>query len=264
MNISLQFLNTWMNNFKKNIINDHILLLVFRGFNHRNKTIDMQWIEEVLFANMNKEYYQLSNVDELNNINELQNHKGKKNLIVFGYSGINIDKIANTNFEILLYFNPLKYITKFKTLNNLLAFNNIKNPYIRLDIIKKKDPLEIITSKCIVKINNFIKVLFFPDINDQNYLLFQSINILKSNGNTSFYLNYLSTLENDILLLVRQRKLTARLAIAIYKVSTLRFYDNNTKIGTFFRKKLGCRSKTYKLPYKAYPQIVKIYDLDSI
>jgi len=264
MNASLQILNTWIENFKNNIINDNILLVVFRDANHDNRTIDIKRLKEVLFKDMNEEYYQLFNINELGNIDELQNYKCKKNLIVLGNIGMNINKIANTDFEILLYFNPLKYIIKFQTFNDLLAFDNSKNPYIKLDVIKKRDPLEIITSNNFMKINDSVKVLFLPYIFNKNFPLFQSIDILKSNRNTYSYTNYLFTLENDIYLLVQKRKLTARLAIAIYKVATLRFYENKTVIGSFYRKELNIKSKAYKLPYPVRPQIVKVYDLDRI
>jgi hypothetical protein len=257
----MEHLNTWINDFKNNIINDNVLLLVFRDSNYGNKIINMKWVEEVLFKDMNNEYYQLSNMNELDNIDELQDYKGKKNLIVLGYMGMSIDKIANTNFKILLYFNPVEYFVKFKTFLNSLVFNYIKNPYAIVDVIEKKEPLDIIVYNSSVEINYFLSILFFPYIFNKNFLLFQSIDILKSNRRTYLYLDYLDTLKYDVDLLIQKRKLTARLAIAIYKISTLKFHENHTVIGTFFRKELDIKSKTFKLPYKIYPQIVKIYDL---
>jgi hypothetical protein len=55
--------------------------------------------------------------------------------------------------------------------------------------------------------------------------------------------------------------LTSRLAITIYKATTLKLTDTTTKIGTFYRKELGIRSKTIQLPNIKPIQRVKAYDL---
>ena len=42
--------------------------------------------------------------------------------------------------------------------------------------------------------------------------------------------------------------LTSQLAVAIYRASTLQFSASTTKIGIFYRKNLGIKSKTIHLP----------------
>jgi len=264
MNNNLELLNTWMENFRNNVINNNILFLVFKNPNYMNLIIDTEKFEQVFFKDVDKDYYQLSNLRELDNINELLNYKGKKNIIVFGYRGMDIQKIADTSFEILLFFNPQEYIFKFKTFNDLLTIDSSENLYILLNVIKKRDPFKIIKFNDLVEIYDFVTFLFYLYVSNQKFFLFRSINILKSDKNRYRYIDCLNTFDKDIQLLVSKKKLTARLAIAIYKVSTLKFYDNDTIIGTFFRKSLGVKSKAYQLPYKAYPQIVKVYDLKEI
>ena len=130
-------------------------------------------------------------------------------------------------------------------------------------MVKKQDPLKIITFNDLNKIYNFIKGLFYPYIFSRTFPLFQSIDILNNKITQDLPINYLNILRNDVVLLIHKRKLTARLAIAIYKISTLKFRENNTVIGTFFGKKLGIKSKAFKLPYEAHPQTIKIYDLND-
>jgi len=265
MNNNLQLLNRWMENFRNNVINNNILLLVFKNPNNKNPIIDKKKFEQVFFEDMNEGYYQLSSMNELDNIDKLQKYKGKKNIIVFGCRGMDIDKITDTSFEILLFFNPQEYIFKYKTFNDLLAIDTSKNLYIQLNVIKKRNPIEIIKCNDSAEIYNFIKFFFHPKIYNKVFSLFQSIDILKSDRSTYRYsfIYYLKILSPDIHLLVYKRILTARLAIAIYKVSTLKFHDNNTIIGIFFRKRLGVKSKTYQLPYEENSQRFKVYDLDS-
>jgi len=60
--------------------------------------------------------------------------------------------------------------------------------------------------------------------------------------------------------LTAKKILTARLAIVIYKIATLQFYDSDTKIGKFYRYNLGIRSKAYKVYNN---KIVKVYNLNN-
>jgi len=179
---------------------------------------------------------------------------------------MSIDKIAYTDFKILLFFNPLQNIFQFKKIQKLLEIDEIKYPYRYIKVINKKDPFEIINSSDYVHISECLNHLFHPYIFNKYFNLFSSFEVLVSDRSSySFRRNSLQYIfEMDIKLLMVEKKLTARLAIAIYKVCTLKFYDNNTTVGTFFRKKLGIKSKTYKTSKQYGSQILKVYDLEKL
>jgi len=258
---NIALLKNWIINLENNIINNEILLLVFKKHLRYPKLNKRKFIKSFL-SEIDSNTYHLVDINEIRNIEELQDYKDKKSIIIIGDGTISIDKIAHTNFEILLFFNPVQYYFSSKTRDELLEINEIKYPYRQIVVINKKDPFKIIYSDDYILISEYLNCLFFPHIVNRNFSLFQSFSVLKSDRFP--YVSYghlVNIFKIDIKLLIREMKLTARLAIAIYKVSTLKFDDNNTIIGTFFHKKLGIKSKTYKTSKEYYSQTLKVYDL---
>ena len=87
-----------------------------------------------------------------------------------------------------------------------------------------------------------------------------NIEILQSNKGE--YIPYWKKdIEDDFILLYSEKILTARLAVAIYKSSTLEFNASNKKIGIYFNKNLGIKSKTIKLGKRKQPNTLKAYKL---
>ena len=257
MNESAQNIECWMENLYNGTINNEVLFLVFEYLGHDNKVDKNDFIKNFL-DNLDSKNYQLFNIIDLDNVEEVQAYKKNKNIIIFGYPRMSIYKIANINLEILLVVNPIQYSIKFNTIRELLNIDSFHNTYIKR--IKINDPLEIINTNNYSVILNYLEFLFYVRVSSKRLSLFLPFNVLKSDwSKENDFL--LENLKNDIHLLRGENKLTSRLANAIYKVSTLKFNDNNTKIGTFFHKHLGVKSKAFKLKTRSYPSIVKVYDL---
>ncbi len=264
MEYSLTLLKNWLNNLQNNIINDEILFLVFHNCGP-HKINKEKFIEHFL-SKIDSNSYHIVDINEIQNIEELQDYKGKKSIIIIGRETTSIDKIAYTNFKIILYCNTLLHYFNSKTINKLIEINGIDNLYYcyHITVIKKTDPLKIIHSFNYTLISKTLEELFSYTSFCSPF--FSPLNILRSDRSKYYTFNILLDIfQEDIMLLIEEKKLTARLAIAIYKVCTLKFDDNNTTIGTFFHKKLGIKSKTYKTPKKYYySQILKVYDLTSM
>lgn len=259
MQDSIQLITPWIENLENNIINDKVLLLVFKNPNYHIK-LDKDIFNKQFLNHIDSKYYRLFNIKELDNMDIIQSDKKSKNIIILGHINMSIYKIANINFEILLFFSPLQNTSKFNSLRTLLEINSIQNPYKHIITIKKKDPIKIIKSNDFRIISDQIESLFNPYLFNKYFTLFYPFYALKSDRskNVVFLKNILL---EDIFLLIKNKKLTSRLAIAIYKASTLKFNENNTKIGIFFRKNLGIKSNPYKLPNRNNLQTVKVYDL---
>jgi hypothetical protein len=258
-----KIINTWINNSSKDILNDEILLLVFKTSIHSYHQQYSSKVKQFFFNLFNKKSYQIFDMKELENLSQLEEDIGKKNIILLGYQGMSIDKITNINLKILLLFKPMQSYFNDKTIDELFEIDYTNKPYIHTVLIENINPVEIIDSNSYTIIYNHLIRLFNPIIFNQTFPLFCCIHTALESDRTFFPpVSFLKILDNDLHILLQKKQLTSRLAIAIYKASTLKFNANNTEIGTFFRKELGVKSKAYKLP-EPYPQIVKAYDLNK-
>jgi len=250
-----------MENLENSVINNEILLIVSKNSFGHSKFNKERFIQNFL-DKIDSNSYHLVDIVDIENIEKLKDYKDKKSIIVIGYIGMPIDKIVCTDFKILLFFSPVQNIFQFKNMQELVEINEIKYPYRYIKVINKKDPFNIINSYDYILILECLNYLFHPYIFNKYFNLFSSFEILTSDRHShALNIDMLNIFEKDIELLISEKKLTARLAIAIYKVCTLRFYDNNTTVGTFFSKKLGIKSKTSK-QYRS--QILKVYDLEKL
>lgn len=226
---------TWFNNLKINKINHEILCVFF----NTKETGDYQnyisrfenSLKKILSENdINSNSYQIFT------FKDYKDFLGKKldsNIILICPIGMNILKISDYNSDLLcIKFDELK--------------QNFES-YSEYCYITKKEPLLILKycsldKKKYMLYNNFIyKEIFskFEYFGDINYL--KSDNVLASKSLSK-------ELKYNLDVLCDKNILTCKLAIALYKSTTLRFNDSNTKIGTYFKKRLGISSKTMQLP----------------
>ncbi len=193
-------------------------------------------------------------MDEITLVNEIED---TSNIILIASPNIPIEKIVNLDREII--FCTFTFEVN-NAMNNLVHFEHrhyhkLLTP--RFLSIKKRDPIEMIDTLTPDKIKDYINNLFYfltrPSYIGSNKLEF-SLFIYKK--------------DIDRLYNKKERLLTARLANLIYKISTLRFDDSNTKIGLYYYNTLGIHSKTVKLYHitigKKERRSTRVYDLNDI
>lgn len=243
----------WFLNIINNRLNKEILLITE--------------VDNILIKKLKEKYknYKLKvfNINEVTSVNNLKELEPNINILLIGNSFMNIQKIQNLDYKIL--YAEYKNI---KTCNYLLGNSNLifnikklismeyyeikfdKKINSYLFYIEKKDPIEIINSKNFNYIYNNTLYLFVR----AKYRLFKNIEEIQSNRKC-YHEIFERHVEKDINYFLQKEILTSRLAIAIYKSSTLDFLATNTKIGNFFSKKFGTKSKTHrsnKETFKAY------------
>ena len=74
-----------------------------------------------------------------------------------------------------------------------------------------------------------------------------NLNILQSKRFIQCNYYWRLQIEKEIELLWQKKILTSRLAIAIYRATTLKFNDSNTCIGNFYNENLGIKSSSFHL-----------------
>jgi hypothetical protein len=126
--------------------------------------------------------------------------------------------------------------------------------------IEQRDPIEIIKTFNYNIIRDHIYTLFMVQKGNSHICLFSNIEILQSNKLTPVALWY-KYIDQDIVILCSHKILTSRLAVALYKVTTLKFSDSNTKIGSYYSEKLKVKSVTVQLPDVKPIERVKAYKL---
>lgn len=255
----------WFNNIIKNKVNDEILFIRFSG-NTQKRTRLINEFKNSLLLNKETQNYNIIDIKEINSFNEIEKIKDDKNIIVLGTYYTEINMIIDFNGKMLMttYDNILNHnIDKTRKVNFILSeemiiktINSRGKPKIDevmkyQNYVEKSDPLKIIFS------NNYLKIK--ESIFNVSYF-FENIEVLKSHKNNYRY-DWDSRILEDIDILLKYKILTSRLAIAIYKTSTLKLLDSNTKIGLFFKNRLGIKSKTTQLPNTNPIQKVKAYDI---
>lgn len=255
---NIEYLYDWLKKMEKNEINKEILFLVFKNNMHRKKAFND------ISKYFDEEKYNLFDIDELKSINDLSELSKKENIILLGHNNMNIEKINNLELTLLLYrFNTL-FLDFFIPIIKLREGNKNSEKIFLFDdeykyYIKKQNIIEIIFTCKKLEINEYIHQLFHTK---DTKIFRDSLYTLRSNRLIDVNLFHVN-IEKDLQLLYDEKILTSRLSIILYKISTFRFHDSNTKIGNFYRKQLNIKSKeTHIKKIKPY-QSVRAYHLKN-
>lgn len=259
----------WIEKAIKNEINDEILLLIFDHHKSRKENIKKDFENSL---QLNKNCFHIIDLDNLNNLENLDKNS---NIILFTNNYINCNKLANTDHKILSHIYLSQNIME-KNLRNLLFNKEIlkkEPPRINkfeecLYFIQKRNPLEVIATLNYTVIKSHIFSMFIQKVPNREFKILDNLNILQSKR--FIYGNYYWRLqiEKEIELLCQEKILTSRLAIAIYRATTLKFNDSNTRIGKFYNEKLGMKSSSFHLTNIIVESDVKyvklkVYHLDK-
>lgn len=233
--ISIPLLQKWFYNLVHDIHNEEILLLIYH---HDTKYIF--FIKEIILKIKKLEpkgKYEILNFLNIASINQIQNNK---NIILLSNLFNSINKLEDCKHKIL-YFNINKEINNSILTFTKKTFNNINSTpnYQYYNYISSENPINLIKQEYSV-----IKNLIFRLFENNN---FNDIELLKSDRSVDNRI-WKEQIKEEIYLLTLHNILTSKLAIAIYKISTFKFSENNKNIGIFYSKELGIKSKTMHIP----------------
>lgn len=235
-------LNKWFDNLKQNKLNDEILCIFFNKKDINNQNNCDKKINSILKNNnIDFNFYQI--IYE-HNIDNISNMKMESNIILASHIDTDILKINDCHTK-LICLSIYKLIIYFKYLH----LTDSECIYI-----EKYDPIAVLKDYFKIKeeeLNQHYNTYYHNDkiynVIFLKFNYFSNINCLKSDNLLASKF-IMGELEYDINVLCYRNILTSKLAIALYKILTLRFNDSNTKIGTYYRKGLGISSKTTQLP----------------
>ena len=155
----------------------------------------------------------------------------------------------NTDF----YSNILNYINLSQAENFIQIVNNERH----LHFIERVNLHELLTNnRNFLWLNgylNFIVKRYFKFCNEVNC----HSSLVK--GTTFKETTYSTDMKNDVNLFIASNILTSRLAVIIYRVAFLDPNANTTKIGIYFQKKSGSKSKVFSA--KTHKSLANIPDL---
>ena len=269
--MDLELIYHWFYNLLNNKINEEILYLKLNNhlglkyINYTNKiikNISSLGVENLKLIDLHTvEDKSISLIIEKYNIKNT-------NIVIIDTTNIKIQLLLKNLKHNILY--PLNELNRKKIVDKLLSFDEFikesKKQYLKPDIdtiysyvyyYKQRDPIEIIKQINYSNVKNYVfsfKSKFLP-----NNCYYDKFNIT---------LDCKTILTNDIYYLLEKHILTSRLGILIYRIGTLEFDTSTTKIGKYYRQKLGIKSKTVR-PAKRYntyniPNLtLKAYDLES-
>lgn len=263
MMFSSELVNHWFYNLINNKINDEILLLVLPCSNYQREGFKDS------FDKLQTKNYELIEISSIESINELEKNK---NIIILGHPRMNIDLLNNLRrcvlhaswegaYKLFLSDEHIEVIRKSSIRKSILE----KNSY--LYFFKQREPIRLLNSFSRRQISDYI---FYSSIYSRKDIPFYFIATLlpdkfmhKYEGE-QYSSDWEEIIYKDIFYLSQSHILTSRLAILIYKVTTLQLDDSTTRIGRYYRQQLGVKSKTVRLPQKIYmipENITKAYDL---
>jgi len=237
----------WLTKLKENQVNSDVLLLIFEGDfrNYENKDIKLNEIKDRIIKELATQKF--SNYEILT-IENIASVKVDTNTILIGYERMDRKFLQDIDFQILFcYCKNDNEETILPIVTKEIALDEYTNkPFY---IIKKINQVEIICSYRLHKIENYLDSYFRQ-------------NVFLSSSQKRIIMFYPSVLEywvdSDIKILYLEKVLTARLAKAIYKVSTLNFNVSNRKVGLFYKTVFGIKSKSKRL--KMYEnRVFKVY-----
>ena len=239
------YISRWLRKAKLEEINNEVLLLFSTSI------IGKSEITKTL--NINLKSLEVTNYKliDINEIDRVKHEKHDKNIILLSFIAVDIMKLVDIDYPILFCF-PNYNNNLPLNIDNIMSREEI--PSFRY-LIETQSPLSII--------NNNISTLKARIMTLYRYnesLLFSNVKILQSNNLIDFG-QWFSLISDDIKLLNSKRILTARLAVAIYKIATLKFNATNTTIGLYYRNSLSIKSKTMRIKVSGKSVPVKAYDL---
>lgn len=250
---------SWINNMVKNQINDEIVMLLCKTNFDKDNLVKKLNISVSVYP----QNYEILDIRELTSINEIGRNYIRTNTIILTNSEMEADKFVDCNF-ILMF---VEFGIFEKILLDREKYESEEKPTISIEnrylhYIEKRDPLEFIR-QCNAKsirgqLHSFFKT---PVLWNTHCLLKRTI---YNHSKYSYNVTFLYDLEDeDIPLLLGFQLLTSQLAILIYKSTTLKFYDTDTKIGNYYRKKLGMKSKATHIPNSKPVKKIKAYHLKN-
>lgn len=248
----------YFSNVKDGRINDSILVLVTENRNIDNLLYEycqyVRIMTNFVMVNMEDVTEELINDFGINliikarkGIDDKKIHKSFRRPLIYDLKSVNPNAVREPHLEMILSNAANKKTEQsFHPLSHL-AYLKVQNP-IDLVYLGAEDLMEYLhlvlndarTSVCLLK---------------KSHSQFKG----KSLNEIRFWQEMI---KNDIWFLQNERKLTSRLWILIYKVSTLNDEMSNTAIGTFFRKSMGIKSRAL---YNKHFRIsnIKGYDLNK-
>ena len=251
---------SWINNILENNLNDEILLLICNHDDNKND-VEKQLNEIEVLKSKN---YVIIDIQNLNSINEISRSHVGRNIIILSNFPMDIDKFIDCNFILL----PCLFLSLKFLLLNIKKNQELEKPNIPIDdrymyYLEKRDPIELIKKDDYSMIKNQIFAYFDKNLSSTIKLdLFKrDIYEIEKYKHNSFMIYDL--LEYDIPLLTIRRILSSQLAIVLYKSTTLRFDDSDTKIGNYYRKEFGIKTKITHLPGSRPAKKVKAYHLKT-
>jgi hypothetical protein len=240
--MSIPFLQKWFYNLIHDIKNEEILLLIYPQKQNKDVgTENLNIINKINLKIRSLEHngsYNILNLESIFSINQILNNK---NTILVSNVHIDINKLENCK-NTILYFNVNNEIHKtIFTLNKTLNLynNELYEQDYRSNYIKLMNPINILRRE-----SSIIYNLIFRLFENNN---FYNIELLKSNKSIDTR-TWIEQINEEIYVLTFHNILTSKLAIAIYKICTFNFHENNKNIGIFYSKQLGIKSKTMHLP----------------
>lgn len=257
----------WFKNTIDNKLNDEILLIIL-NLNHKERLEKIEKLEKDLGLDNKKHNYESFDISKVESFNELKDIK--KNALVIAHDLIDINKISNLECNILLcFYNDIlecnspetRGRAKMLSKEDIEEVKDLKHEDSKTDefydsFIKKNNPLDIIFSN---DLNTISKCIFSKFIKN-GFIIFNYFYILQSNR-VIHETTWKKQIEKDISTLLKYKILTARLAVAIYKSSTLRLNDSNKKIGLYYHNELGIKSKLIHIPKSKPSKKIKAYNL---
>lgn len=225
-NINLKLIN-WLDNLKNNKLNDEILCIFVKNKieNISNKIVDIFTKNDI-----NSDLYQILFSQDFDHISNI---KSSSNIILICNIRMNILKINDSDSKLIcILFNKLTYNLQHNT-PSLFEYIYIdkEDPLSILKLYSTKNKNDDVQSyrKDYYHIDYLYKIIFSKFDYYGNIKSLKSDNLLSS----KFFEN---ELEYDLNVLCYRNILTSKLAIALYKITTLKFNDSNTRIGTYYKK----------------------------
>ena len=260
----IELVNHWFYNLINNNVNDELLLLVLPSFNDsKNKLKDSL---EKLTKN-----YELVEISSIKSINELEKNK---NIILLGYPMMNIYLLNNMEHSVLyislIYLN--QYFLSDKHIEDIEKSSMKKFVYERdryLYFYEQREPIALLNTLSRKEISNSVIAPLLYSQKEIPFYFIQTIfpyPFISKDKDKHYGIDWETIINIDIFYLLKSHILTARLAILIYKVTTLKLDDSTTRIGIYYRQKLGVKSKTTRLPQNIYEipgHTAKAYDLTN-
>jgi hypothetical protein len=260
---SSKLVNHWFYNLINHKVNDEILLLVLPSDKYHREKLKNS------FSNLQTKNYELIEIESITSINKIENNK---NTIILGQPRMNIDLLNNLqncvlhsswegSYQFFLsdkHIEDIKRCSVKKPITGITRYTYFYEPRNPISLLH---PLNVdLLEYTILELS-----MYTPQTRPFDFIrqIFSSSYIYKEKDKR-YSCDWENLIIQDIFYLSKSHILTARLAMLIYKISIFKLDDSNTKIGNFYRIKLGLKSKTVRLPqdiYRMPGHTTKAYDL---